>query len=80
MSRIEFDLNMSYQGLNLPSIKQCVFCCTCTEATKMWKDLVDTYQRKIKSGSSREPLDEKASNWRFFNRMSFLKSFIGGRK
>ena len=53
---------------------------TGTEAVKMWKDLVDTYQRKIKSGSSGEPLDEKASNWRFFDRMSFLKNFIGGRK
>ena len=45
---------------------------TGTEATKMWKDLVDTYQRKIKSGSCGEPLDDKASNWRFFDRMSFL--------
>ena len=33
-----------------------------------------------KSGSSGEPIDEKASNWRFFDRMSFLKNFIGGRK
>ena len=53
---------------------------TGTEAAKMWKDLVDTYRRKIKSGSSGEPLDEKASNWRFFDGMSFLKNFIGGRK
>ena len=33
---------------------------------------MDTYRRKIKSGSSGEPLHEKASNWTFFNRMSFL--------
>ena len=46
----------------------------------MWKDLTDTYRRKIKSGSSGEPIDKKGSNWRFFDRMSVLKNFIGGRK
>ena len=46
----------------------------------MWKDLTDTYRRKIKSGSSGEPLDDKSANWKFFDRMSFLKNFIGGSK
>ena len=46
----------------------------------MWKDLIDTYRRKIKSGSSGEPLDEKSSNWKFFDDMSFLKNYIGGHK
>ena len=50
------------------------------QAAKMWKDLTDTYRRKIKSGSSGEPLDEKSSNWKFFDRMSFLKNYIGGHK
>ena len=50
------------------------------QAAKMWKDLTDTYRRKIKSGSSGEPLDEKSSNWKFFDCMSFLKNFIDGRK
>ena len=50
------------------------------QAAKMWKDLTDTYRRKIKSGSSGEPLDEKSANWKFFEHMSFLKNYIGGRK
>ena len=37
MSRIRFDLNMSY--LDLFSIKQCAFHFLGPEAAKMWKDL-----------------------------------------
>ena len=50
------------------------------QAAKMWKDLRDTYRRKIKSGSSGEPFDDKSANWKFFDRMSFLKNYIGGCK
>ena len=35
---------------------------------------------KIKSGSSGEPVDEKAASWRYFDRMSFLKKYIGSKK
>ena len=37
-------------------------------------------KKKIKSGSSGEPVDEQASHWRYFDRMNFLKAFIGSKK
>ena len=46
----------------------------------MWKNLLDSYRKKVKSGSSGEPIDERASQWRYFERMNFLKTFIGSKK
>ena len=37
-------------------------------------------QKKVKSGSSGEPVDEQAPHWRYFDRMNFLKAFIGSKK
>ena len=37
-------------------------------------------QEKVKSGSSGEPVDEQASHWRYFDRMNFLKAFVGSKK
>ena len=48
---------------------------------KKWKDLVDTFQRKVdKSGSAGVPLNDKVLQWRFWDRMSFLKDYIVNRK
>ena len=41
---------------------------------------MDAYHKKVKSGSSGEPVDEKAASWRYFDRMSFLKTFVGSKK
>ena len=41
---------------------------------------MDSYRKKVKSGSTGEPVDEKAAHWHYFNRMNFLKSFIGSKK
>ena len=43
------------------------------QSAKIWKDLTDTYRRTIKSGSSGEPLDEKSSNWKFFDHIELLE-------
>ena len=50
------------------------------ELSVIWKNLLDYYHTKIKSGSSGEPVDEKAASWRYFDRMSFLKKYIGSKK
>ena len=50
------------------------------EVSAIWKNLLDYYRTKIKSGSSGEPVDEKAASWRYFDRMSFLKKYIGSKK
>ena len=34
-------------------------------------------EKKSESGSSGELVDEQASHWRYFDRMNFLKAFIG---
>ena len=48
---------------------------------KKWKDLVDTFRRKVdKSGSAGVPLSDKVLQWRFWDRMSFLKEYIVNRK
>ena len=36
---------------------------------------MDSYRKKVKSGSTGEPLDEKAAQWHYFDRMNFLKTF-----
>ena len=41
---------------------------------------MDTYHKKVKNGSSGEPVDEKAAYWSDFDRMSFLKTFVGSKK
>ena len=41
---------------------------------------MDAYHKKVKSGSSGKPVDEKAASWRYFGRMSFLKTFVGSKK
>ena len=50
------------------------------EVEKKWKDLLDTFRRKVKSGSAGGTAADKASQWRFYNRMSFVKPYIGHRK
>ena len=44
---------------------------------KKWKDLLDTFRRKVKSGAGGGNASEKASQWRFYQRMSFIKPYIG---
>ena len=50
------------------------------EVSTIWKNLLDAYRKKVKSGSSEEPIDERALQWRYFDRMNFLKTFIGSKK
>ena len=41
---------------------------------------MDAYRKKTKSGDPGEPIDERAAQWRYFDRLSFLKNFIGSKK
>ena len=42
---------------------------------------MDTFRRKVdKSGSAGVPLNDKELQWRFWDRMSFLKEYIVNRK
>ena len=49
------------------------------EVEKRWGNLLDTFRRKTKSGSAGGSAAEKAAAWRFYNRMSFIKPYIGHR-
>ena len=44
------------------------------------EELIGFIQEKVKSGSSGEPIDERAASWRYFDHMNFLKTFVGSRK
>ena len=57
-----------------------LFLSTGKEVQVIWKNLVDAYRKKTKSGNPGEPIDERAAQWRYFDRLSFLKNFIGGKK
>ena len=46
----------------------------------LWKNLLAAYRKKVKSGSSGEPIDKRAASWRYFDRMNFLKTFVGSQK
>ena len=56
------------------------FLCTGKEVQAIWKNLIDTYRKKSKSGSAGDSIEERASQWRYYDRMNFLKTFIGGKK
>ena len=56
------------------------FCNVAKEVAMIWKNLINSYRKKVKSGSSGEPIDEHVSQWRYFKHMNFLKSFIGSKK
>ena len=56
------------------------FCNVAKEVSTIWKNLLDSYRKKVRSGSSGEPIDECASQWRYFEHMNFLKTFIGSKK
>ena len=44
------------------------------------QDLVDTFRRKIdKSGDAGTPLNDRCLQWKFWDRMSFLKEYIVNR-
>ena len=50
------------------------------EFSILWKNLLHSYQKKVKSGSSGEPIDERAASWRYFYHMNFLKTFVVSQK
>ena len=56
------------------------FCNVAKEVATIWKNLLNSYRKKVKSGSSGKPIDECASQWRYFEHMNFLKSLIGSKK
>ena len=41
-----------------------------------WKDLVDTFRRKEKSGTGGMTIEEKSASWKFYDRMSFIHPYI----
>ena len=42
---------------------------------------MDTFRRKVdKSGSGGGPISDRAAQWRFYDRMSFIKEYIVNRK
>ena len=48
---------------------------------KKWKNLVDTFRKKYdKSGSGGTPIGERILQWRFYDRLSFMKEYVVNRK
>ena len=48
---------------------------------KKWKNLVDTFCRKYdQSGSGGTPITDRVLQWRFYDRLSFMKEYVVNRK
>ena len=48
---------------------------------KKWKNLVDTFRRKYdQSGSGGTPIGDRFLQWRFYDRLSFMKEYVVNRK
>ena len=46
-----------------------------------WKNLVDQFRKKVdKSDSGGTPITDHMLQWRFYDRMSFMKEYIVNRK
>ena len=41
-----------------------------------WKDLVDTFHKKDKSGSAGKTIAEQNQKWKFYETMLFIRPFI----
>ena len=54
--------------------------CVGKEVQAIWKNLIDIYRKKSKSGSAGDSLVERVSQWHYYERMNFLKTFIGSKK
>ena len=50
------------------------------EVQAIWKNLIDMYRKKSISESSGDSMEERASQWRYYDRINFLKTFIGSKK
>ena len=61
-----------------------IYFCFCLHVGKevqaVWKNLTDTYRKKSKSGSGGDDLEDRASQWHYYDRMNFLKPFVGSKK
>ena len=76
---VDFKINTSSQFVGTSIY---YFCCLHVgkDVQAIWKNLTDTYLKKSKSGSGGEDLKDRASQWRYYDRMNFLKPFIGSKK
>ena len=41
-----------------------------------WKNLLDTCCKKDKSGAAGTTVEEKSAQWKFYDRMSFMKPYM----
>ena len=45
-----------------------------------WKDLVDTFRRKEKSGVGGMTVEEKSASWKFYDCISFMHPYMKLRR
>ena len=53
---------------------------TAEDVQTKWKDLVDTFRTKEKSGAEGGTIAEKAQQWQFYDRMTFMKPYMYKRR
>ena len=49
-------------------------------AKAKWKDLVDTFCKKDKSGSAGKTIAEQNQQWKFYESMLFIRPFIANHQ
>ena len=50
------------------------------ERMRKWKDLVDTFRQKKKSGAEGTTVEERLASWHFYDHMSFMRPHIQSRR
>ena len=45
-----------------------------------WKNLLDTYHKKEKSGAAGTTIEEKSAQWKFFDKMSFMQLYMAPQR
>ena len=61
------------------SLKQLLF--VGADCMAKWKNLVDQFRKKYdKSGSAGTPIADRVIQWRFYDRLSFMKEYIVNRR
>ena len=47
---------------------------------RKWKDLVNTFRKKEKSGSLGMSVEDRATLWKFYDKMCFMRPYIQPRR
>ena len=72
---IVIDFYVIYKQQQCTNTLTSINCLQVNEQSK-WKKLLDTYRKKEKSGAAGTTIEEKSAQWKFYDRVSFMKPYM----